>query len=162
METVGADIRPSNLSGEEPLLPPRGRRDEARFDITAMIDLVFMLNIFFLVTTVAAALSEMDLPVVRHTVATDGEESVVFSLVRREAGETALFVGETADKGGITDPEEQKQRVREATEEGRRADKRVVLLKAERNVKLKDVQRVGAAAAEVPGVELRLAVIEKE
>lgn len=162
MDTPTADIRPSKLDDEEPLLPSRGPRDEARFDITAMIDLVFMLNIFFLVTTVAAAVSEMDLPVVRNTVATDTDTAVVVALTRGEDGTTALYLGEQPDRGGIIDPDEQTRRVREAVEEGRRADKRVVLVKAERAVKLRDVQRVGSAATEVPGVELRMAVIEKE
>ena len=146
---------------DPPLLPRRGPRDEAKFDVTAMIDLVFMLNIFFLVTTVAAAMSEMDLPVVRHTVAADGDEAVIVSLVRRDGG-TAVFFGEDVAGGGVADPDEQTRRVREAAEEGRRAEKSVVLIKAERDVRLRDVQRVAAAAAEVPGVELRAAVIERE
>lgn len=162
MDTPSVDFRPSSLDDEEPLVPPRGPRDEARFDITAMIDLVFMLNIFFLVTTVAAAVSEMDLPVVRNTVATDTDSAVVVSLTRDEAGTTTVYLAEQPEGDGIVDPEEQTRRVREAVEEGRRADKRIVLIKAERPVKLRDVQRVGAAASEVPGVELRMAVIEKE
>lgn len=162
MDTPTADIRPSKLDDEEPLLPNRGPREEARFDITAMIDLVFMLNIFFLVTTVAAAVAEMDLPVVRNTVATDTENAVVFSLTHGEDGTTAVYLGEQPEGDGVTDPDEQTRRVREAVEEGRRADKRVVLVKAERDVKLRDVQRVGSAATQVPGVELRMAVIEKE
>lgn len=162
METPTVSFHQSKLDDEEPLLPSRGPREEAKFDITAMIDLVFMLNIFFLVTTVAAAVSEMDLPVVRHTVATDAEQAVVVSLAPTEGGAATVFLGEKAEGEPIADPEEQTRRVREAVEEGRRAEKRVVLIKAERGVKLRDVQRVGAAATEVPGVELRMAVIEKE
>lgn len=37
-----------------PLVTHRPLRDDAKFDITAMIDLVFMMNIYFLVTTVTA------------------------------------------------------------------------------------------------------------
>lgn len=162
METPTADLRPIHLDDEEPLLPARGPREEAKFDITAMIDLVFMLNIFFLVTTVAAAVSEMDLPVVRHTVATDVDSAVVLSLGQDATGATVLYLGEKLEGDAIFDPEEQTRRVRQAVEEGRQADKRIVLLKSERPVKLRDVQRIGAAATEVPGVELRMAVIEKE
>ncbi len=162
METPTADIQPSKLDDEEPLVPVRGPREEARFDITAMIDLVFMLNIFFLVTTVAAAVSEMDLPVVRNTVATDLESAVVVSLAQDATGATEVYLSENPEGEAILDPEEQTRRVREAVEEGRRAEKRIVLVKAERAVKLRDVQRVGSAATEVPGVELRMAVIEKE
>jgi biopolymer transport protein ExbD len=152
---------PSKLSDEEPLLPAAGPRDEARFDITAMIDLVFMLNIFFLVTTVVAALAEMDLPVVRHAVATEPGSTVVVSLVRR-GGEAVLYFGENPEGDGLTDPDEQKRRAREAAQDGRAEDKDVFLIKAEKEVKLRDVQRIAAAAADVPGIQLRLGVIEKD
>ena len=50
---------------DNPLVKRRPIHDEAKFDITAMIDLVFMMNIFFLVTSVTAALAEIDLPAAR-------------------------------------------------------------------------------------------------
>jgi biopolymer transport protein ExbD len=163
METSTADIRPAHLEDdEEPLLPRHGLRDEAKFDITAMIDLVFMLNIFFLVTTVTAALAEMDLPVVRHCVATDADTAVIFSLVSDGRELAVLYLGDSGDGEGYTDPDDQTRVVREAVEQGLRSDKRVTVIKAERGVRLKDVRRVGAAAGAVPGIELRLAVIEKE
>ena len=41
-------------------------------------------------------------------------------------------------------------------------DRDTVLIKAEKNVHLRDVARVGSWAASVAGLELKLAVIEKE
>lgn len=161
MESPTLSFHQSKLDDEEPLVPARGPREEARFDITAMIDLVFMLNIFFLVTTVAAAVSEMDLPVVRNTVATDLDTAVVVSITRDD-GTTAAYLAENPEGEAFVDPDEQSARVRQAVEEGRRADKNVFLVKAERDVKLRDIQRITGAANEVPGVELRMAVIEKE
>ena len=38
----------------------------ADFDITAMIDLVFMMNIYFLVTFIGAAMQEVNLPAADH------------------------------------------------------------------------------------------------
>src|SRR5690349_9344563 len=108
-------------------------REEARFDITAMIDLVFMLNIFFLVTTVVAAIAEMDLPVVRHAIATEPGSTIVVALVQRDA-DAVLYLGENGEGEGIVDPDEQKQRVRESAQEGRGEDKEVFLIKAEREV----------------------------
>ena len=61
--------------GDDRLLPAKPLAEEARFDITAMIDLVFMMNIFFLVTTVAAALAELDLPPARHAVAAELDDA---------------------------------------------------------------------------------------
>lgn len=162
MDSPTLSFHQSKLDDEEPLVPARGPREEARFDITAMIDLVFMLNIFFLVTTVAAVVAEMDLPVVRNTVATDLDTAVVVSITRDDDGVTAAYLAENPEGEAFVDPDEQTARVRQAVEEGRRADRNVFLVKAERDVRLRDIQRITGAATEVPGVELRMAVIEKE
>src|SRR5258708_20489014 len=66
---------------DNPLVKRGPMHDEAKFDITAMIDLVFMMNIFFLVTTVTAALAEIDLPAARHCVPADRDTSVVFTIM---------------------------------------------------------------------------------
>ena len=66
---------------DNPLVPRRRLHDEAKFDITAMIDLVFMMNIFFLVTTVTAALAEIDLPAARHCAPADRDTSIVFTIM---------------------------------------------------------------------------------
>ncbi len=137
--------------------------DEAKFDITAMIDLVFMMNIFFLVTTVGAALAEMDLPVARHVVAADLEAAVIFSLtVDPNGGGTFLYVGDGVDGEPIAGPEDQLQAIRTAVETGLGEQKTTVLIKAEKNVRLRDLNRVASAASAIPGTELKLAVIEKE
>ncbi|MDZ4685043.1 MAG: biopolymer transporter ExbD [Planctomycetaceae bacterium] len=162
MHAPSATVQPEHLDDEEPLTPHRGKHDEANFDITAMIDLVFMLNIFFMVTTVTAALSEMDLPVVRHCVATDAESAVVVSLVTHDGHEATVYLSDSPDGNGLIGPEEQSQGVREAVEEGFRSGKRVLLIKAERAVKLRDVRRVSAAVNAAPGMELRMAVIEQD
>ncbi len=46
-----------------------------------MIDLVFMMNIFFLVTSIASAISELDLPPARHVHAADLEKAIIVSIV---------------------------------------------------------------------------------
>jgi len=152
----------SEFDDEAPLVSHGRGLEHPQFDITAMIDLVFMLNIFFLVTTVAAAMAELDLPVVRHCIPTDGDTAVVVNMLRGAGDETTVMLGEHADGEPLTNVEEQIRRVREYVEEGQRSGKRILLLKAERSVKLRDVQRLGAIAREIPGTELRLAVIEKE
>lgn len=151
------------LDDDEPLIRRRRVHHEAHFDITAMIDLVFMLNIFFLVTTVAAAQLEMDLPVVRHCVPTDPTEAVVISLVVNNPQSISVYLDDASTGEGLTEPEEQARAVNEAVEEAARSGKRIVLIKAEREVKLRDVKRIGVAATRNnAGMELRMAVIEKE
>ena len=148
---------------DEPLFPRRRSHNEANFDITAMIDLVFMLNIFFLVTTVVTAQGEMDLPVVRHCIPTDPEESALITLVSQNPNSVTVYLGDGPQGEGLKEREEQLQAVRRSVEEGSRAGKKIILLKAERSVKLRDVKRIAAAATrDITGMELRMAVIEKE
>ena len=152
---------PSSLD-DNPLIPRRPIHDEAKFDITAMIDLVFMMNIFFLVTSVSAALAEMDLPTAKHCSPSDRDTSVLISIVASsDQGSGQIFLGEA--EGGLAIPEgDQERAIRSAVEEGMRSDKKTVLIKAEKGVKLRDISRVGSLAVSVPGVELKLAVIELE
>ena len=144
-----------------PLVPRRPLVDEARFDITAMIDLVFMMNIFFLVTTVTAALAEVNLPAARHCAPADRDNSVIITLLAASDRGPAIVSVEDS-KADLTDIDAQERAIREAVEVGVRANRNIVLLKAEKGVRLRDVSRVGAVAVSVPGTELRLAVIEKE
>lgn len=155
---------PSGFDDDEPLLSRRGKgHHEATFDITAMIDLVFMLNIFFLVTTVAAVSAELDLPVIRHCIPTDTEDAVMISVIAPDPKNVIVQIGDNPKAEQWTEHDEQTRAIHQAAEEAARAGKHVVLIRAERSVKLRDIQRISAAATrDIPGLELRMAVIEKE
>lgn len=156
----------SNLSddvfGDNPLTPRRAFHDEARFDITAMIDLVFMMNIFFLVTTVGASMAEIDLPTARHCAPADRDMSVIVTILASpDRGPGRVFLEDTPE-GRPLELAQQERSIREAVEAGVRAKKNTVLIKAEKSVRLRDVARVGTVANSVPGIELKVSVIEKE
>jgi biopolymer transport protein ExbD len=143
------------------LTPLRKPGEEARFDITAMIDLVFMMNIFFLVTTVGAALTEIDLPNAQHCVAADPETATILTIVgNREPGSLQVFIADGTDGTPLTERDEQDREIRLAVEDGLRQNKTIVLIKAERSVRLRDMARIAAAATAVPNTELRVAVSE--
>jgi biopolymer transport protein ExbD len=151
---------PALFGGDDRLLPAKPLSEEARFDITAMIDLVFMMNIFFLVTTVAAALAELDLPPARHAVAADLDASVVVSVV---GGGSAplVYLGDGAVGQPLRSVEEQERSVRAQAQAGVAAGKPTVLLKAEKGVLMRDIVRLSNAAS-VEGARVHLAVIEQE
>lgn len=152
-----------DVFGDNPLTPRRPIHDEANFDITAMIDLVFMMNIFFLVTTVGASMAEIDLPAARHCAPADRDTSVIVTILASpDRGPGQVFVEDTPEGQPIVDLAQQERAIREAVEAGVRAKKTTVLIKAEKNVRLRDVARVGATANSVPGIELKVSVIEKE
>jgi biopolymer transport protein ExbD len=146
------------------VLVPRKPMDEnAEFDITAMVDLVFMMNIFFLVTWVGASMTEIDLPAARHCMAADTDMAVIVTVT--ESGNRqgpAVVIGESGTGRALTDPSEIEQMVRAEVEKGVRAGKDTVLIKAEKRLRVRDVAGVASAAGGVEGVKLRLAVMEKE
>lgn len=154
----------SAFADDEPIISKNSKHNEANFDITAMIDLVFMMNIFFLVTMVSAALEEIDLPSSSHCVAADAEASVVVSILESAADGDAgrVFLGPASSGAELETLDDQERQIRIAVEEGVELKKNTFLIKAERNVRLRDVARVGGWAASVEGVELKLAVIEKD
>src|SRR5262245_17699626 len=136
----------SDIDDEHSLAPRKNIQDEARFDITAMIDLVFMMNIFFLVTTVTAATLEIDLPPAKHCVATDPESAVVITLIGNK--DPSSFQVTLADVDGppLIEREEQERDVRRAVENGVNEGRTTVLIKAERSVRLRDVARIASIA----------------
>jgi biopolymer transport protein ExbD len=148
---------PPSAFGEDVLIAPKSLVDDARFDVTAMVDLVFMMNIFFLVTWVEAAISEIDLPTARHCTAARADEAVVFSITK---GPT-VYLGDVK-AGNALSPGEVDRRVTAAVEEGVRENKEIVLIKAERDVALRDVAHVASVATAVKGTRLMLGVIEKK
>src|SRR4029079_2212469 len=87
-----------SLLDDNPLVPRRPAHDEAKFDITAMIDLVFMMNIFFLVTSVTAALAEMDLPTAKHCAPSDRDTSVLITMQAATGQDPfRVYIGEAGE-----------------------------------------------------------------
>jgi biopolymer transport protein ExbD len=149
-------------SGSDELIARRPDSEPPEFDITAMVDLVFMMNIYFLVTFVTVALGGMSLPSADYCSALDAEDAVVVRMVRSLDGESAtVYLGEGDVGEPIGDNAEQERRVRAAVEEGVAGGKTAVLLKAEKKVRLTDVFRI-ASAASMEGVQLHVAVLEKD
>lgn len=140
---------------DDMLVPRKALTDDARFDVTAMVDLVFMMNIFFLVTWAELARAEIDLPRAKHCAAAERSRSTIFTLLKGPV----VFVGDSA--GGVSlSPGELDQRVTALVEDGVREERNIVLIKAEKDVPLRDVAHLASVATAVKGTELMLAVIE--
>jgi biopolymer transport protein ExbD len=149
-------------TGSEELIARRPDFETPEFDITAMVDLVFMMNIYFLVTFVTVAMGELNLPSATHATPLDGETAVIFTLARSLDGKGAiLYVGDGTKTDPINDPAQQEQKIQAALEQGIVDGKKSVLLKAEKKVRLADLFRV-ATAASSEKLKLHVAVMEKE
>lgn len=144
---------------EDVLVPKKSLVDDAHFDVTAMVDLVFMMNIFFLVTWAEMARAEIDLPMARHCAAAEREKSTVFTITAG-TGSPVVYVGDGTGSGQLS-PGEVDRRVTETVEAGLREERTIVLIKAEKDVLLRDVAHIASVATAVKGTSLMLAVIEK-
>jgi len=148
--------------GSDALIPRKRHEEPPEFDITAMVDLVFMMNIYFLVTFVTVSLSQVDLPAASHAAPLDADTSVTFTIVGGGSDPLVVYVGDRETGIPVRGAEQQEASVRAAVEEGVAAGKTDVLLKAEKKVRLGDLFRVSAAASAVEGVKLNVAVMEKD
>ena len=150
--------------GEEeggPVLPRRPVRDTADMDITPMIDITFLLLIFFLVASIPDAATAVQLPPARHGKAVNPRTSVILTVAEGgRPGGASVYLGD--GKAGAPlppDPAEQDAKITSFVRDSYRS---TVLIKAEKGVKHREVSRVAAAAARVEGIQLHLAVLEVE
>ena len=150
--------------GEEeggPVLTRRPVRDTADMDITPMIDITFLLLIFFLVASIPDATSAVQLPPARHGKAVNPRTSVILTVAEGGGpGGASVYLGDGKVGTPLApDPAEQDALI---TSFVRESYKSTVLIKAEKGVKHREVSRVAAAAARVEGIQLHLAVLEVE
>ena len=129
-------------------------------DFTPMVDLVFMMNIYFLVTSLTAIAPDVDLPRAHVVVPVDEGKSTAIVVVVAPDGKTPIVTAGEEGKGKLTDPDEQLEAVKKAVEKGVRENKGDIVLRAERAVKLRDVSRLAGAASKVDGAKLFVGVLE--
>ena len=158
---MNASLASGGLGGD-PLLTPRPPVADAGFDVTAMVDLVFMMNIFFLLAWVNAALAEVDLPAARHCTAAELERSVMFTVMATGDRQNAIYLGERREGKLIKDDAQLDEHIRQAVDEAKGKGLDTVLIKAEKDIPLRQIVRLATAATAVEGMSLKLAVLEKE
>ena len=145
-----------------PLIARQNLHDNAEFDITAMIDLVFMMNIYFLVTFLTAALGEVDLPSARHVTPLDVETAVVLTVMESLSDDlVTVYLADGTEGEPLQDADAQDREIRVAVEQGAATGKTAVLIKAERHVCLRELFRIMSAAT-IPGIRLHVAVMEMD
>jgi len=148
--------------GDDGMPAAIGKHDDAEFDITAMIDLVFMMNIYFLVTFITAAMGGLELPTANHCFALDPETAVTITVAPGLDPQSVLVsIDGAADATPITNAAQQEERIAEAVAAGAQAGKKAVLIRAEKTIRLREMGRL-AVAARHEGITLHLAVMEKD
>jgi biopolymer transport protein ExbD len=158
---VGSRFPLGGLSSDA-LVGRKRHKEMPEFDITAMVDLVFMMNIYFMVTFITAALAEMNLPTASHVEPLAADESVMIRVLGTLDGKSVtVSLGDDTDAPAIAGVDAQNEAIAAAVEQGKAEGKKFVLLKAEKKVKLGDYYRLSIAARS-EGMQLKDAVIEAE
>ena len=151
---------------EPPVTLRRRRRPDDEMDITPMIDITFLLLIFFLVAAKMETPAAVELPPARYGTPVAGKNAVVL-FVSQGGGQSVVITTGHGDQIPGNDLLEQEAKITEYVEAGlggRRPFKSAkdhVLLKAERNIKHREVARVAKAAGKArEGQLLHIAVLE--
>ena len=124
-----------------------------------MLRLAFRRLVLTLPTVLAAATLVFLLV---HVVPGDPDASVMVIVKQADPGGLQVIIGEDATAEPLTDRAEILKKLEAAVKAGAKERKNTLLLKAEKQVALKDIVHVASAAAAVDGTQLRLAVLEKD
>lgn len=131
------------------------KNEDADLDITPMIDVVFLLLIFFMVTSTMDDQKAANVPPAEHGVGVDANNATIVSVVADEAGGTGrVILGDDPSGEEIVNLELVRRYVQAGFNEG----KELVIIKAERDVKEGRVQEVLKTLAEIDGLKFAIGV----
>lgn len=141
------------------------RREDGDMDITPMIDITFLLLIFFLVASNMTDEAYVKLPAAQNGTAVSSESSVIVTLTKGDGENALIFKGDGAYQESrlvTTSLDEQQTELEEYIEKGLTVDsKQQVLIKAEEGVRHRDVARVARAAGDASAHVMYVAVMEE-
>jgi biopolymer transport protein ExbD len=148
--------------------PSKRGGSEADLDITPMIDVTFLLLIFFMVTSTMKPPATLDVPPAKHGLGVETGGAMVVT-IKKPVGNgspTIEFEREVKTDAGIgkvkTDEatlDQVRQYVREENSENKKTQ---VIIKADREVPHGFVQEVTRAVLEVEGVTFSIGVRDKQ
>ncbi len=148
----------------QPTVPRRRIQEELGLDITPMIDITFLLLIFFLVASTPDDQARIYLPKARHGVGVNADLSVFFTIAQGGFNTATVYLSDRkmADKLLPDDPQQQNDDIEDAVAAAVGEGRTNVVIKAEKGVPHREVARVAAAASRINGIKLYLAVLEAD
>lgn len=142
----------------------RRKMDEVEIDITPMIDITFLLLIFFIVASKLDEGATVELPKAKHGTSVAMKSSAVLTIA--PAGEqAAIYCGEgQSDETLIksTSPDDQEEEIIAYLEEQINAGKTEVIIMAEKGVRHGEVARVSKAVGKIGSDTLFVAILEEQ
>lgn len=139
---------------EGPAFGARRKPVEGDLDITPMIDVTFLLLIFFMVSSTMRGKPDLDVPVAEHAIGVDSLGAAVITIfsARSVADSPRIVLGDVqGSEGDLSD-------VRRYVEEKSREGIRKFIVKAEGDVPHGVVEDVSRAIKAVDGTELYMGV----
>jgi biopolymer transport protein ExbD len=138
--------------------------DDSEMDITPMIDITFLLLIFFLVAARLDQDAPVELPPARHGSAVSVKSSVILTVAQGDGDQALVYTGDGKSPENLIDSgnlEMQEEAITQFVERELAAgnEKINVLIKAEKGVRHRDVSRVSTAVGKA-GNDLYVAVLE--
>ena len=136
----------------------RSRRTlQADLDITPMIDVTFLLLIFFMVTSTMQGNPDVDVPPARHGVGVDAQQSTVIMVKTPDVagGQPTIVLGDGRGPAGDLDD------VREYVERRRGQGYARVIIKGDRDLPHGAVQEVVKVVNAIDGVRFSIGVQDK-
>ena len=156
----------SGLFADRRLNMPRRPRMDAEMDITPMIDVTFLLLIFFLVASRVAQDTEVTLPAAKNGTAVTSKNAIILTVTSPTAETVELYRGPEVNedqKLAATGALAQNLEIREFVQaEFDEHGKENVLIRADKSVKHREISRIMKAIGQVDGVSLYLAVYEQD
>ena len=152
--------------GTVPVPRRRARRQDPEMDITPMIDITFLLLIFFLVASRMSQDAFVKLPTANNGTAVSAETSVIVTLAKGNGEDAIIYLGDgpSADTQlKSTNLEDQQRELEDYIEKGITVgSKEQVLIKAEQGVRHREVARVAQAAGSATANVMYVAVLEEQ
>ena len=147
-----APLDDGELNG--PVLKRRPMPDDLEMDITPMIDITFLLLIFFLVASIPDSATSVDRPPAVHGTGVDARSSVVVTIAADDGGDPVIYFadGKIESARAPDDPDAFREDLLAYLEAGVAQGKTYLLISADRNSKAKATNRVLQVAADVEGL----------
>lgn len=151
-----------DLPDEEPSLKKNRKKDDDEMDITPMIDMTFLLLIYFIVASTPDKSTAIELAKAMYGDTVAQKNAVVFTIGEGGLDSAPVFAadGKIPQFALSEDLDKRNQQIQDAVEKGATEDKTDVVIKADKGVLHREVARVIKAVSRVPGTKIHLAVME--
>ncbi|MBM3998900.1 MAG: biopolymer transporter ExbD [Planctomycetes bacterium] len=161
-----SESQAADTADHEPILARRRPIEEAEMDITPMIDITFLLLIFFLVASKIDTQGAVELPPAAYGKPVAVGDAVIITV--REGGpdgSALVFLGDGSAEGKVKaeNPADQEDEIAAYIDQMMaKEQKHFVLIKASKSVKHRDVARVANAVGRTEAAQtLHIAVLEE-